>query len=125
MTDAELTQTLESLESVLAREFRALVALDGDALEQTTAQKLALEEALRAAPMPVTGDLRVKSSLERIKHSAQVNQALMVHARACIQGALRLATGAFAEPPCYGPVTSAPSAQLPDGSTPVRVNVRG
>ena len=125
MNDAELTQTLESLESVLAREFRALVALDGDAIEQTTAEKLQLEEALRAAPTPATGTLRLRSSLERVKASAQINQALMVHARACIHGALRIATGTSAEPPCYGPVTSAPSAQLPDGSTPVRVNLKG
>jgi hypothetical protein len=117
MKDTELTDTLKALEGVLAREFRALVDLDGEALERTTAEKRELDNQLRAQPRPLSATPQVKSALERIKASAHVNQALLVHARACIQGALRIATGASNEPASY--------ARAPEGLSPMRVNVRG
>jgi hypothetical protein len=117
MKDSELTDTLEALEGVLAREFRALVALDGPALERTTAEKRDLDEKLRAVSRPLPALPKVKSALERIKSAAHTNQVLLVHARACIQGALRIATGAMSDPPSY--------ARTPEGFSPVRVNTRG
>jgi hypothetical protein len=117
MKDTELTETLEALEGVLAREFRALVDLDGEALERTTAEKRELDNKLRALGKPLPAPPKVKSTLERIRASAHVNQALLVHARACIQGALRIATGTSNEPASY--------ARAPEPLSPIRVNVRG
>jgi len=126
MNEAEFTDTLDALEGVLTREFRALTILDGDAIERITAEKESLTEKLRALLPPSADRLPVKGALLRIKSSAQVNQALMVHARACIAGALRIATGAFAEPVSYGPTKEPQSgAHAPASTPPIRVNIKG
>jgi hypothetical protein len=115
--DQDPTETLRALEDVLTREFRALVTLDGPALDRTTEEKGALDDELRGMKNPLPDLPPVRSALERIKASALVNQALMVHARACLHGAMRIATGEFSEAPSY--------ARSPSTSPPVRVNVRG
>jgi hypothetical protein len=59
----------------------------------------------------------IRTALARIKSSAQLNQALLIHARACLKGALQIATGAPDEPASY-PRTAG-------GHPPVRVNLSG
>jgi hypothetical protein len=118
MNDKELTETLEALEGVLAREFRALVTLDGKAIEMTTTEKRDLDDKLRALGRPVSASPAVNSALQRIKLAAHTNQALLVHARACLQGALRITTGAMSEPPSY-------ARSREEAFSPVRVNTRG
>jgi hypothetical protein len=114
---AKLNETLQAIAAVLEREFRALSTLNGPLLEETTAEKSELEIQLRTFKGKVPDRPEIKRAISHIKASALVNQALLVHARACLKGALQIATGSGDALPSY--------SRAAGGSAPVRVNLRG
>ena len=114
----DLEQTLHELEFVLAAEHDALRRLDGPAIEEAAQKKLALEERLRSFSGRATLGPRARDTLVGIRKAAQVNHALIVHARACLKGTLDLLIGRPLEAPTYSRV---PRPSLQSG----RVNVRG
>ena len=115
MNDA-LRSTLTELEQVLASEREALRKLDLEGVQRASTCKAELERKLREhAPLkPLEGEDR--AILLRIRAAAQANQLLIVHARACIRGALALATGQVTEPYSQHP---------PSPPGPLRINLRG
>lgn len=106
---------LGELEAVLETERQALRILDKDIIAQTAEDKLRLDAALRAAPVP-THTLALKERIARLHRNVRVNQILLAHARSCVQGMLQLLTGQ-----APSPVARAGSVPPP----PVAINFRG
>ncbi len=113
----ELEETLSTLEAVLATEFKALKCLDAAGIETATSQKLILDAKLRSFVGNVPDRPAIRESMTRLRSAAQVNQALLIHARACLRGAIEMASG--------GSVESISYARPLSESAPVRINLRG
>lgn len=106
---------LGELEAVLETERQALRVLDKDTIARTAEEKLRLDAALRAAPLP-SHTPALKQRIATLHRTARVNQVLLAHARSCVQGMLSLLTGQGPSP-----IARAGSAPPP----PVAVNFRG
>jgi hypothetical protein len=113
----ELEETLSTLEEVLASEFKALKCLDAAGIENATSQKLLIDAKLRSFGGQLPDRPEVRESIVRLRSAAQVNQALLIHARACLKGAIETANG--------GVVESISFARPLSESAPVRINLRG
>lgn len=112
----QLRTTLDEIERVLESERLALRVLDLSGIEQASEKKRELERRLRdsAFNLALSGDDRDR--IRRVRETALANQLLLVHARACVRGALSLATGRPVDP-----YTSASSTS----PGPLRLNVKG
>jgi hypothetical protein len=117
---------LEQLQDVLEAEHTALRALHRPSIEVAAERKVDIEARLRdIAHRGIKATPQQKLLLERIRTHARRNQLLLVHARACIQGALALATGQVMAP-AYSNNPNAKAASKYGATTrAVRVNVRG
>lgn len=113
----ELEETLSTLEDVLASELKALKCLDAAGIDTATSQKLALDAKLRSFGGKLPNRPGIRESMTRLRSAAQVNQALLIHARACLKGAIEMASG--------GAVESISYARPLSESAPVRINLRG
>jgi len=109
--------TLGALEQVLKDEYQALTRLDGAEIEKATLVKQSLDAKLRGFAGELPDRPAIRASLDRLRTSAQVNQALLIHARACLRGAIETAGGGSSEPLSYARPLSL--------SAPVRINLRG
>jgi hypothetical protein len=113
----ELQATFAAIEKVLRDEYTALTRLDAAGIAEATEKKLALDEKLRSFGGKLPSRPEVRRAIERLKSAAQMNQALLIHARTCLKGAFETLTGSPADTNSYArPLTS---------SAAVRINVRG
>ncbi len=99
----ELKTTLLELEQLHAQEALALRALDRDALDGTTDQKVRLWERLKAVTEQVSPQAEDRAQLERIRQAALLNQILLHHARDAVRTILENATGVALAPPSNRP----------------------
>jgi hypothetical protein len=115
----ELDEIAGALHRVLSDEFAALKRLDAEGVERAAACKEALVEKLGALRNKLPDEPGVRATIGRIQVASQANQALLIHARACLRGAIELASGASLEPASYSRTPgSGPSPAL-------RVDIRG
>jgi hypothetical protein len=115
----ELDEIAGALHRVLSDEFTALKKLDAGAVERAAACKELLIEKLAALRAKLPDQPEVRATIGRIQAASQANQALLIHARACLRGALELASGANMEPASYSRTPgSGPAPAL-------RVDIRG
>jgi len=115
----ELDEIAETLHRVLSDEFAALKKLDAPAVERAAACKELLVEKLAVLRNKLPDQPGVRATIGRIQVASQANQALLIHARACLRGALELASGATVESASY---TRTPGS----GPSPaLRVDIRG
>jgi flagellar biosynthesis/type III secretory pathway chaperone len=115
----ELDEVAGALHRVLADEFAALKRMDAEAVERAAACKEILIEKLAALRSKLPDHPAVRSTLGGIQAASQANQALLIHARACLRGAIELAAGASLEPAAYSRTPgSGPAPAL-------RVDIRG
>ena len=115
----ELDEIAGELHRVLGDEFEALKRLDAAAVERAAASKEVLIEKLAALRNRLPNEPSVRATLSQIQIASQANQALLIHARACLRGAIELASGAAMEPAAYSRTPGgAPAAAL-------RVDIRG
>jgi hypothetical protein len=116
-TLTDLEATFSAIEQVLDEEFQSLSVLDPAGIEAAALKKLALDEKLRSFGGKLPDRPQIRAAIERLKGAAQVNQALLIHARACLMGALEVVTGGPAESISYArPLTTRVAG---------RINVRG
>ena len=115
----ELDEIAEALHRVLGDEFKALKKLDADAVERTAACKEILTEELSALRNRLPDHPAVRATIGRLQDVSHANQALLIHARSCIRGALELTSGATIESPSYARSTGNLSAPA------LRVDIRG
>src|SRR5580698_4415344 len=96
MSPPTLQETLSELEGTLEDERQALRTLQRAEIDQAAARKVALEQRLRefAASKASLGPAERKS-LERVRGAAQRNMMLLIHARACVRGALAAVSGSL------------------------------
>jgi hypothetical protein len=113
-----LSDILTDLEHTLSIEASALRSLDRQGIDAAASRKLDLDAELHATSLDALSE-DDRPRVERIQRIALSNQLLLVHARACLQGVLSLATGLDLGPayPASPPSRSAPA--------PVRLDVRG
>jgi hypothetical protein len=115
----ELDEIAGALHRVLADEFAALKKLDAEAVERATGCKEVLVEKLLALKAKLPDQPGVRATIGRIQTASQTNQALLIHARACLRGALELASGNAMESASY-------SRTPANGPAPaMRVDIRG
>jgi hypothetical protein len=115
----ELDEIAGALHRVLSEEFEALKRLDAVAVERAAACKEVLVEQLGALRNRLPNEPGVRATIGRIQTASQANQALLIHARACLRGAIELASGAPMEPASYSRTPGgAPAPAL-------RVDIRG
>jgi hypothetical protein len=115
----ELDEIAGALHRVLSDEFAALKRMDAEGVERATGCKEALIEKLAALRSKLPDQPGVRATISRIQVASQANQALLIHARACLRGAIELASGASMEPASYSRTPgSGPSPAL-------RVDIRG
>jgi hypothetical protein len=116
----DLSLALTETEQVLRDEHEALCRLDAVAIEEATAKKLLLRDRLAALGAAGKPAASARKRLVAIKKAAQQNHGMLLHARACIQGAIDVVAGRRTGPCTY---RKAP----PSGATtePLRVNVKG
>jgi hypothetical protein len=115
----ELDEIAGALHRVLSDEFAALKRLDAEGVERAAACKEVLTEQLAALRNKLPDQPGVRATIARIQTASQANQVLLVHARACLRGAIELASGNAMEPASYSRTPgSAPSPAL-------RVDIRG
>jgi hypothetical protein len=109
---------LTDLERTLEVEASALRSLDRQGIDAAASRKVELDAELHSSSLDdlSQGD---RPRLERIRRNALSNQLLLVHARACLQGVLSLATGLDLGP-AYPAAPPSRSAHAP-----VRLDVRG
>jgi len=70
-------------------------------------KKAALDEKLRSFGGKLPDRPQIRAAIERLRLAAQVNQALLIHARACLKGALDMATAGGEESISYArPLTT-------------------
>jgi hypothetical protein len=118
-TMLELDEIAGALHRVLADEFEALKKMDAEAVERAAVLKEALIEKLSALKSKLPDHPSVRATIGRIQTASQANQALLVHARACLRGALELASGSAMEHVSYSRTPgSGPSPAL-------KVDIRG
>jgi len=112
-----LKRLLEELDGLLTEEHLALRKLDRSGIELATQKKLDLSALIgeARAKSPVTSDC--KELLEKVKASAMTNQLLLVHARACVHGALALV---HQQPPEIGPALGRTKT-----TSPLAVSIKG
>lgn len=116
----ELEEIADAMHRVLGDEFEALKRLDSAAVERAAGCKEVLTAQLAALHHRLPDSPSVRSTIGKIQAASHANQALLVHARACIRGALELSSGG-AESVSY----ARPNG---NGSTPsqaLRFDVRG
>jgi flagellar biosynthesis/type III secretory pathway chaperone len=115
----ELDEIAGALHRVLSDEFVALKRMDAAAVERATACKEILIEKLAALRNKLPDEPAVRATLGRIQMASQANQALLIHARACLRGAIELASGTAMEPASY--------SRTPGGgpAPSLRVDIRG
>jgi len=115
----ELDEIAGALHRVLSDEFEALKKLDAEAVERAATLKEALIEKLVALKSKLPDQPGVRRTIGKIQIASQANQALLIHARACLRGALELASGAAIDSPSYSRTPgSGPAPAL-------RVDIRG
>lgn len=115
----ELDEIASALHRVLSDEFAALKRLDAETVERAAACKEVLTEKLAALRNKLPDEPGVRATIGRIQVASQANQALLIHARACLRGALELSSGATIEPASYSRTPgSGPAPAL-------RVDIRG
>jgi hypothetical protein len=115
----KLDEIAGALHRVLSDEFVALKKLDAEAVERTAACKELLTEKLAALRSKLPDQPGVRATINGIQVASQANQALLIHARACLRGAIELASGASLEPASYSRTPgSGPAPAL-------RFNIRG
>jgi hypothetical protein len=115
----ELDDIAEALHRVLGDEFAALKKLDAAAVERAAASKELLIEELAALRNKLPDQPGVRATIGRIQTASQANQALLIHARACVRGALELASGATIESASYSRTPGSGPAN------PLRFDIRG
>jgi hypothetical protein len=115
----ELDEIAGALHRVLSDEFAALKRLDAAAVEHAAACKEVLVEKLAALRNKLPDEPGVRATIGRIQAASQANQALLIHARTCLRGAIELASGASLEPASY--------SRTPGGgpAPALRVDIRG
>lgn len=113
----KLKRLLEELQELLTEERLALRKLDRTGIELATERKLDLSARISEAraQSPVRDDC--KELLEMVKASAMTNQLLLVHARACVHGALALV---HQQPPDIGPAMGRTKS-----TAPLAVSIKG
>jgi hypothetical protein len=111
-----LRTILAQIDQVLEAERVALKTLDLPGIELAAERKQQLEEQLRTCTAGVELGAEDRDAVLKVRTTALGNQLLLVHARACVRGALALATGQPAEP--YAQHSNSTPG-------PVRVNLRG
>jgi hypothetical protein len=115
----ELDEIAGALHRVLSDEFEALKKLDASTVERAAATKELLIEKLAALRSKLPDNAEVRATIGRIQVASQANQALLIHARACLRGALELTSGSAMEPAAYSRTPgSGPAPAL-------RVDIRG
>jgi hypothetical protein len=115
----ELDEIAGALHRVLSDEFAALKKLDTEAVERAAALKETLIEKLASLKSKLPDQPGVRKTIAQIQIASQANQALLIHARACLRGAIELASGAAMESPSYSRTPgSGPAPAL-------RVDIRG
>jgi hypothetical protein len=97
----QLDEIAGALHRVLADEFEALKKLDAEAVERAATVKEALTEKLSALKSKLPDQPSVRATIGRIQAASQANQALLIHARACLRGAIELASGSAMERASY------------------------
>ena len=121
VTLQELDEIAGALHRVLNDEFDALKRLDSLAVERAAGCKEVLTAQLQALHHRLPDLPVVRTTLGKIQAASHANQALLVHARACIRGAMELSAGgtndsvSYARPNGHG---SGPSQAL-------RFDIRG
>ena len=113
-----LGEILAELEATLEDERQALRTLHGPRIDEAAARKVALEERLRtltASGASLTATER--GALERVRSATRRNMVLLVHARACVRGALAAARG------CVEGAYPAARSSAASGA-PLRVDIR-
>ena len=112
----DIQETLRELEEILEQERKALRTLDMAVIDAAAERKRELDKSLNDLVAegrgPSVADAPV---LERVVAVAKENQLLLVHARACVRGALALLTGN--QPDGYHPSATP--------AVPARVDIRG
>lgn len=111
MNNDTLKAALADLTEILMRERKALEAMDVASVEELSQNKLRCLSALETAT-PEEKKHIDKRDVHEVLTLARDNQRLLVHARACIRGALSALAGTGT-----GGEQRAPS--------PIRLNVRG
>jgi hypothetical protein len=115
----ELDEIAGALHRVLSDEFAALKRLDAEGVERAAACKEVLTEQLAALRNKLPDQPGVRATIARIQTASQANQVLLVHARACVRGAIEVASGNAMDPASYSRTPgSSPSPAL-------RVDIRG
>ena len=115
----ELDEVAGALHRVLADEFEALKKMDAVAVEHAAVLKEALIEKLAALKSKLPDHPGVRATISRIQVASQANQVLLVHARACLRGAIELASGSAMERASYSRTpASGPAPAL-------KVDIRG
>ena len=97
----QLDEIAGALHRVLADEFEALKKMDADAVERAAGLKEALIEKLAALKAKLPDHPSVRATIGRIQVASQANQALLIHARACLRGAIEIASGSAMERASY------------------------
>jgi hypothetical protein len=115
----ELDEIAGALHRVLSDEFEALKRLDAMAVERAAACKEVLVEKLAALRNRLPNEPGVRATIGRIQSASQANQALLIHARACLRGAIELTSGASLEPASYSRTPGGAPAHA------LRVDIRG
>lgn len=110
-------ELLEELDRLLLEERHALRSLDIDAVERFAEQKLVLDGKLRAAAERAEPRDTDRKLVLRVRANAQINQVLLVHARSCVHGLVKLFAGEQAPLSPAGHTRVAPR--------PIALNIRG
>jgi hypothetical protein len=100
---SELETTLDELESLHREESDALRRLSRDSLDELTDRKVLLWERLRVITAEVKPGPEHRATLERIRHSALLNQILLHHARDAVRTILQNASGQSISTPSNRP----------------------
>jgi hypothetical protein len=117
----ELEEIAGAMHRVLGDEFEALKRLDSVAVERAASCKEVLTGQLAALHHRLPDLPVVRSTIGKIQAASHANQALLVHARACIRGALELSSGGSSEPASY----ARPNGSGNGSAQALRFDIRG
>ena len=106
----KLHRLIEELDQTLSLERQSLTQLDRCGIEKATERKLQLVELIQQARSESPVHPESESLLASVQESARTNHLLLVHARACVRGALSLLQR---EPLAEGPASGRASTSLP------------
>ncbi|HLK39060.1 MAG TPA: hypothetical protein VKU41_20000 [Polyangiaceae bacterium] len=117
MPPTSLQDVLAELEGTLETERLALRTLQGAGIDAAAARKVVLEEKLRefGASREAFGPAELRA-LERVRSATRRNMVLLVHARACVRGALAAARGSVEG--------GYPAARAPSAAAPLRLDLK-